>query len=132
MIAAAKADTPKGREARLAKAEALASQKKYDDAEKLAREAIAAAGTEDAEAQAAAYNTLGDTLRAAGKPKDALLAYLHTDLLYAKDRDEHARALSQIAALWRELKRDDRADEALDRLKHEYPASPWLASTSGK
>ncbi len=131
LIAGAKADTPKGREVRLAKAEALAADKKYDDARKLAMEAIDAASTEDADALSTGYNTLGDILRAAGKPKDALLAYLHTDLLFAKDRDEHARALAQIASLWRELKREDRADETLERLKHDYPASPWLASTGG-
>jgi len=131
IIAGSKPETAKGREARLAKAEALAAQKKYDDARKLAMEAIDAANTEDAEALSAGYNVLGDVLRAAGKPKDALLAYLHTDLLFARDKDEHARALAQIAALWRELKRDDRADETLERLKHEYPTSPWLASAGG-
>ena len=54
---------------------------------------IQAAPAEDVPAQAAAYNTLGDCLRAANRPKDALLAYLHTDLLYSKDKEEHPRAL---------------------------------------
>ena len=41
---------------------------------------------------ASAYNTLGDCLRAAGRPKDALIAYLHTDVLFAKDKEQHPRA----------------------------------------
>ena len=132
MVAASRADTPRGRAARLTRAEALAAEAKYPEAEKAAREIVQAAGPEDAAARAPAYNTLGDILRAAGKPKDALLAYLHTDLLYAHDKEEHARALAHIARLWRELKRDDRADETLVRLKQEYPTSHWLASAGGK
>jgi tetratricopeptide (TPR) repeat protein len=119
------------REAKLAKAEGLAAMKKYPEAEAEVRAVIKAAPAEDAAAQSAAYNTLGDCLRAAGRPKDALLAFLHTDVLYAKDKEQHPRALAQISQLWRELKRDDRADEVLQRLKQEYPQSPWLSSARG-
>ena len=59
-------------------------------------------------------------------PEEALYAYLHTDLLFSKEKDEHARALAQIAQLWRpQLNRPDRAEEALERLKQEYPRSPY-------
>lgn len=119
------------RESRLARAQSLAGLKKFAEAEAEVRGVIKAVPAEDAAAQSAAYNTLGDCLRAAGKPKDALLAYLHTDLLYSKDKEQHPRALAQIAQLWRELKRDDRADEVWQRLKDAYPQSPWLASTKG-
>ncbi len=120
--------SPRQREARLARAESLVGMKKFADAETDLRAVIQASPADDAEAQAAAYNTLGDCLRAAGKPKDALLAYLHTDLLYARDREQHPRALAQISKLWRQLKRDDRADEAWSRLKQDYPQSPWLSA----
>jgi tetratricopeptide (TPR) repeat protein len=113
------------REARLARAESLAALKRYSEAETEARAVIKALPAEDAPSQSAAYNTLGDCLRAAGRPKDALLAYLHTDLLYAKDKEQHPRALAQIARLWRELNQEPRADEALKRLQAEYPQSPW-------
>ncbi len=113
------------REAKLAKAESLAGLKKYGEAEADLRAAIKSLPPEDVAAQSAAYNTLGDCLRAAGRPKDALLAYLHTDILYSKDKEQHPRALAQIAVIWRELKRDDRADEVQQRLKQEYPQSPW-------
>jgi tetratricopeptide (TPR) repeat protein len=116
------------REARLAKAESLAGQKKFDAAESEVRAVILAAPAEDDATQSAAYNTLGDCLRAAGKPKEALDAYLHTDILYSKDKEEHPRALAQISHLWRVLKRDDRADEVWQQLKKEYPRSRWLTA----
>jgi tetratricopeptide (TPR) repeat protein len=116
------------REAQLAKAESLVGMKKFAEAESDVRAVIKSAPPEDAQAQAAAYNALGDCLRAAGKPKDALNAYLHTDMLYSRDKEQHPRALANLSKLWRELKRDDRADEAWNRLKQEYPQSPWLAT----
>ena len=116
------------REAQLARAECLVGQKKFAEAEAALRDVIKATPAEDAQVQSAAYNTLGDCLHAAGKPKDALWAYLHTDMLYAKDKEQHPRSLAHIARLWRELKHDDRADEYWQRLKQEYPASPWLTS----
>ena len=54
-------------------------------------------------------------------PRTPCCAYLHTDLLYTKDKEQHPRALAQIAQLWRQLKRDDRADEVQAKLKQEYP-----------
>ena len=121
------------REALLAKAESLAGLSKFDDAEKLAREVIKSASAEDSAAQGAAWNTLGDCLRAANKPKEALLAYLRTDLLYAEDKEQHARSLAEIVRLFRRLKQDDRADEVFARLKQEFPASPWyLNLNNGK
>jgi tetratricopeptide (TPR) repeat protein len=116
------------REARLAKAESLVGMKKYKDAETLVRQVISDAPAEDVAAQSAAYNTLGDCLRAANHPKEALLAYLHTDLLYGKDKQEHPRALFQIEKLFRFLKQDGRADEYAQRLKLEYPRSLWLSA----
>ncbi len=85
---------------------------------------------EAAELQAHAHNTLGDCLRAAGRPKDALYAYLHTDILYDEDSEQHARALAEIAQLWRELRRDDRADEVIGRLRQLYPKSPYAKDAS--
>ncbi len=109
----------------LAKAESLVGMKKFKEAETLVREVILASPPEDADAQAPAYNTLGDCLRAANHPKEALLAYLHTDLLYSKDKAEHPRALHWIASLFRQIKQDAKADEFALRLKQEYPRSTW-------
>ena len=116
------------REARLAKAESLVGLKKFKEAEALVRQVIAAAPAEDVAAQSAACNTLGDCLRADNRPKEALLAYLHTDLLYSKDKQEHPRALFNIEKLFRLLKQDGRADEYAQRLRQEYPRSQWLTA----
>jgi TolA-binding protein len=128
------ASYPKGserqRDAMLAKAESLAGAKQFKEAETLVRQVIQGNPPEDAAAQAPAYNTLGDCLRAADRTKEALIAYLHTDLLYSKDKEEHPRALHQIAALFRKLNQDARADEFAKRLKDEYPRSPWVVARS--
>lgn len=127
-IAAAPEGSIKRRDAQIAKAEALVGQKKFGDAETLIKGVIKASPAEDAAAQAAAHNTLGDCLKAAGRPKEALWAYLQTDLLFSKDKEEHARALAQLAQLWRDpqLNRPDRSEETIERLKQEYPRSPYL------
>lgn len=120
--------TEQRRAATLARAEALAGLKRFDEAEKLARDVIGSAGPEDAEAQASAHNALGEVLKQAGKPKEALVEFLHTDILYPRDRERHAQALARIAELCRELKLEDQAKDATDRLKADYPASPFAAA----
>lgn len=125
LIAASPKGSERQRAAKLGKAESLAALKKYKEAEALVREVIQENPAEEAESQAPAYNTLGDCLRAANRPKDALIAYLHTDMLFSKDREEHPRALHGITAVFRQLKQDARADEYAQRLKQEYPRSVW-------
>ncbi len=131
-IAAAPEGSAKRRDAQLSKAENLLIQKKFPDAEAIVRSVIKDAAPEDAATQAAAHNTLGDCLRAAGKQRDALFAYYHTDLLFSRQKDEHARALARIAQLWRELSRPDRADETMERLRQEYPRSPFASTPAPK
>lgn len=130
-IGAAKG-SPKAREAKLAKAEALAAQKKFDEALAAVQEVIKESPPEAFEIQAVAHNTLGDCYRAAGRPKDALIAYLKTDILFDKDKEQHPRALAMLEQLFRELKVDVRADEIHDRLKQLYPQSPYLTGATSK
>jgi len=132
IIASAPKGSRKAVEAQLTRAECLVALKKFPDAESSVKGVIKEIPIEAADLQAQANNTLGDCLRAAGQPKNALKAYLRTDILFDKDKEEHARALSQIAQLWRELKRDDRADEVVERLKQQYPQSPWLVRASAR
>lgn len=110
---------------------ALVSKKSFSEAENLARDLIAAADPNDFESLAPAYNSLGDCLRAAGKPKDAMIAYLHTEILYDRAQAEHARALASITELWRVLEKPDRAEQALNKLASTYPRSPWLKKAQG-
>jgi tetratricopeptide (TPR) repeat protein len=132
IITAAPKGSARAVEARLAKAESLAGLKKFDEAEATVKEVIKETPPEKVDIQGLAWNTLGDCLRAAGQPKAALLAYLHTDILYDKDKEQHSRALYNAAQLFRELKRDDRADEKMDELKQKYPQSPWLTAKGAK
>jgi tetratricopeptide (TPR) repeat protein len=129
LIKSAPAGSARGLEAKLSHAENLAGLGKFPEAEAEVRGVIKGLPAEDAPGQSLAYNTLGDCLRAAGRPKDALIAYLHTDVLYAKDKEQHPRALARIAQLWRQLDRGDRADEVAQRLRQEYPQSPWATGS---
>jgi tetratricopeptide (TPR) repeat protein len=131
LISAAPAKSPKAVEAKMAKAESLAGLKKFDDAEKLINDVTNELPPEDP-TQAIAHNTLGDCLRAAGRSKEALFEYLKTDILYDRDKEQHQRALAQIAQVWRDLKQDGRADETLEKLKQLYPNSPYLSQRGGK
>src|SRR5262249_44116677 len=70
--------------ASLGKASALAGAGKTDEATKMVNEMIAKADPENAELHARAYNILGNCYLAAGKKKEALLAFLHVDLLYSR------------------------------------------------
>ncbi|WP_435006372.1 tetratricopeptide repeat protein [Tundrisphaera lichenicola] len=125
VIASSPQGSAKRRDAQLNKAETLLAQKKFAEAEATVRGVIKESPPEDAATQAVAHNTLGDCLHAAGRNRDALYAFLHTDLLFSREKEEHARALSQIAILWKELGVSDRAAETLERLKQEYPRSPY-------
>jgi tetratricopeptide (TPR) repeat protein len=127
LLAAAAKGSPGAVELGLARAETLSAAGRASEAEAAAREVIAACEPENAEVQAVAHNTLGDCLRSSGKLKDALLAYLKTDILYDEDREQHARALARIAQLWRQLGQPERADEAAARLRELYPKSPFTA-----
>jgi tetratricopeptide (TPR) repeat protein len=132
LIAGSTKGSERQRYAMLAKAESLAATHKYKEAEALVRQVIQANPAEDAASQAPAYNTLGDCLRAANRDKDALIAYLHTDMLYNKDKEEHPRALHGIASAYRRLKQDARADEFAQRLKVEYPRSVWTRTPTSE
>lgn len=128
IISSAPEGSSQRRDAMLARAEAQVGLKDFEAAEQSALAVIEAADPEDAATLAPAYNTLGDTLRAAGQPRDALFAYLKTDILYSSEPDEHARSLAAIAQVWRLLDRNDRANEAIERLRQRYPQSPHLTN----
>jgi len=128
-VLAGNAETPgekaQQQEALLAKATCLSAQGDDDEAETLLRGLIEDTPAEEAAVQATAHCALGDSMRAAGKPKDALLAYLYVDLLLPSEQQEHAKALYYIAQLFNQLGQPDRAGEAQSRLKATYPNSTW-------
>jgi tetratricopeptide (TPR) repeat protein len=111
--------------AHLGKAACLAASGKPADGITLVESVISAADPEQSELFARAYNTLGTCLRAAGKKKEALLAFLHVDVLYAAQAQAHAEALKNLTELWPEVGQPQRAVEAQELLKSRYPNSRW-------
>lgn len=113
--------------ATMGKAAALMGLKKNAEAVKLAQQTINEADSDNLEAHARAYLILGNCYLAEGKKKDALLAFLHVDLLYARFPDLHAEALAHLSTLWAELDKTDRANQAKAQLKEKYPNSVWAS-----
>jgi tetratricopeptide (TPR) repeat protein len=112
--------------ATLGKATCLAATAQFEEGIKLIEGVIAEADPEDAELHARAYVTLGNCYRQKpGATKEALLAYLHVDVLYASQAEAHAEALSNLRQLWNEVGKPDRAQQAAEMLADRYKNSPW-------
>jgi tetratricopeptide (TPR) repeat protein len=111
--------------AKLGKASALSAQGKVTEAVPLVEEVIEKANPADEDLHARAYNILGNCYRAANQPKQAILAFLHTDLLYPTSGAQHAEALAQLADLFAADNKPERAAQARALLKDKYPESSW-------
>jgi tetratricopeptide (TPR) repeat protein len=81
----------------------------------------------DTELFGRAYNSLGDCLLKAGKTKDALLAYLHVDVLFYSDPEIHAESLYHLTKLWADVNNSDRAAAARTLLNERYSGSIWAS-----
>ena len=111
--------------AMLGKATCLTTQKKHGEAVKVLDEVIKQASATDTRLQAEAYVRQGDCLQAQSKIKEAVLAYLHVDVLFAAEKALHAEALYHLARLSSTIDQPVRGDEARARLTDDYPNSPW-------
>lgn len=74
---------------------------------------------------ARAYNALGVCYLKAEKSQDALLAFLHVDLLFNQTPDAHAQALYYLTDLWRTVNKSERAIRARSVLENRYSGTPW-------
>lgn len=120
-------------EAMIGKVRVLLNQKKFEEAQKLLEEVIDKADPEDARVNAEAWLRLGDCLREQGKDKDALLAYLHIDVLYATEKSMQAEALFHLTRLWEKVGQKGRAAEARDKLEgDEFKGSEWARQLKGQ
>ena len=61
-------------------------------------------------------NFLGDAHLAAGKPRDAMWAYLWADVVFNQDRGEQVYAVGQLVGVFEKLGDKERAEQFRDRL----------------
>jgi tetratricopeptide (TPR) repeat protein len=94
---------------------------------KIIQDMIAKNDPNDAELFGRAYNALGACYVKAGQTKEALRAYLHTDVLYFTNAQAHAEALYNLAKLWEQVNRSDRAVQARSLLQNRYAGSRWAS-----
>jgi len=111
--------------ATLSKAVSLAETDQLDNGVALIEQMIADTDPEQKELQARAYNALGDSYQRAGRTKDALLAYLHVDVLYSSVPEAHAEALFHLSTLWNKVGQAERARQARQTLDQQYRGSRW-------
>lgn len=109
----------------LGKAACLAATGQHEEGIQIVEQVIARGDPSDIALFANAYNTLGRCYLASNKPKDALLAYLHTDILFYGDPESHAEALAALDKLWTQVDRPERALQCRNILKQRYPGSHW-------
>lgn len=103
------------------KSVALARSGEPEQGVELATSLIEQLDATDTEMAARIYNALGASHAAAGDAEGAVLAYLHTHLLFSSLAEAHAESLSQLVELWGTIGHADRANEARQELKQRYP-----------
>ena len=106
--------------AKIGLADALARQKDYDGALKTLEGLLAATPNGATMQQAVVYNALGRVYADAGRAEEAVVAYLHVDLLYPAARAERVKALKALVPLWEKLGRRDRARETRQLLQERF------------
>jgi tetratricopeptide (TPR) repeat protein len=111
--------------ARIGKAACLAQQGQMSDAIEQLEDVIAKNDPADERLFAQAYLALGTAYREAKQPLDAVLAYLHIDLLFYGQREAHAEALYYLTELWPQVDQPARAVEARQLLQSRYAGTVW-------
>ena len=113
--------------ATVGKAVGLAATGQAEEGLKMLQDLIAKGDPNDAQLMGLAYNALGACHAQAGETKQALLAYLHTDILYFSNSAAHAEALYHLSRLWSEVDQSDRAVRARSLLQSRYAGSRWAS-----
>jgi hypothetical protein len=91
------------------------AQNKLDNVEKQLRGVLLSTG--DGNLKASGHNALGDYYRLKNQNEDAFWQYLRVDVMYAQDKNEHARALYWLWKLFDKTKNDPvRAEECYNKL----------------
>ena len=92
-----------------------------------ALEALIAGGDskQDSALFAKAYNALGKAYLAGGNNSAALESFLHTDLLFYRESEQHAEALFHLVGLWSTAQKPAESARAKKMLKSRYATTPW-------
>ncbi|MFK7818633.1 MAG: tetratricopeptide repeat protein [Planctomycetaceae bacterium] len=128
MQAGSTAETASRYEAVLGKAKCQQLQQDYAAALKSLDSIIA--NTDPAEAgelHARAHVQRGDCFSDQQNAKNAVMAYLHVDVIteYSRAKGAHAEALFKLSQLWAAAGRPERGSEAAAKLKKLYPNNNW-------
>lgn len=111
----------------LLKATCLQKDGKFPQAIEVLTGILDEAGEDDAKTLAETCVRLGDCYQAAGRTKEAILAYLRVDILFPKEKSQHAEALYYLSRLFAQDGKPDKSADAQARLQQSYPHSPWIA-----
>jgi hypothetical protein len=103
------------------KAVALALQGNGDQANELTNTLIAQMNAADVEIAARIYNARGASCEARDDLEGAIMAYLHTHLMFSAQPDAHAEALKRLVELWPKVGKPERAAQARQELQNRYP-----------
>lgn len=106
---------------RAGKAKAIAVGGKSDEALKLVNTLITEMDPTDVEMAARIYNAQGASYEAGGDTEGAIMAYLHTDLMFSAQPDAHAEALKRLVELWPQVGKPERAAASRQQLQQRYP-----------
>lgn len=107
--------------AQAGKAVGMAKSGKGKEGLALVKQLIAKLNPTDVEMSARIYNAQGDCYVATGDVDGAIMAYLHTHLMFSTQADAHAEALANLVPLWEKAGRPDRVAEARQELQQRYP-----------
>lgn len=107
------------------KAVCLSETGKGDEGVQILEKLIKDNDPKDTALFARVYTGLGNCHLKANRTKEALLAFLHVDLLFNSDGEAHAEALYNLSKLWAAVNKSDRAVAARNLLKERYGGSTW-------
>ena len=128
MQATTEAEKTRRFDAVLGKAICLQREGQHEQAVKDLAEVSSKAPANETRLQAEAYVRQGDSYRQIeGHTKDAILAYLHVDVLFAKEAALPAESLFWLSKLWTSVGHPDRASTAAAKLESTYPNSEWTS-----
>jgi tetratricopeptide (TPR) repeat protein len=131
MDAKTESEVASQRAAQLGSALCLEKDGKPKEAIKMLDEIIKNVSSQQKALLAEAYIKKGDCYQALGESKEALIAYLHVDVLFPSEPALHAEALYHLSNLWGKVQKPERGVEARTVLQQQYPDSEWTQKASG-